>query len=742
MADEKTTRKIDKQLKDLTADVDDIYSSIYLTRTDDKNNLDKVTGGINDSINDILAKINGQNISDISNLYVRLVDKENSGLNKTTGEIAETIESFFDNKGFIMDSLNLQNIRKSIQAENYQYDLICKYMTKLEDALEIKKDNVLSSDNFTKDFVNIISGKSNSEYIDEFNDRAIILKEKYNIQELFEDIYYKTSKYGEFFLYEVPYSKAFEKLLERKQKLMNGVRYENTTIFESGNLTNDTDNKFKELSDTFKKSVNEDAKVNIIFDESGIYSRPIEIIGESAGIISNHKSLTEAFNETGNSTVAEAELDDGLSTDGMIINQDNDKTKISKELKGAVLAELKREDVVPIYMDTTPIGYLYITVANNWVEELIMNGSTYNSLTNNTRLLTDDFDRQNDILVAQISGMMAEKINKKFINANIDLKEEIYAVLRHNDRFCATHGTNNVTVSFLPVEDVHHFYFKLNPNTHRGISDLEKAMIPAMIYCMLYLNSAIANVGRAQDKRVYYVKQNVEQNVARTLLNVVTQLKKGNMGIRQLENMNTIFNVIGKFNDHIIPVSQSGDRPIEMEVMQGQSVETPNELMDKMEDMAVSSTDVPLEFVNTAINVDYATRFTMSNSKFLRKIYARQRICQKWYTNVFRKLYNFEYDENDMSVKILLPAPAYLSMNNTQQLIDNTRNYVNAIVDIEMPNEDEDVKQNFIKLMMRNQLGTYIDFSMIEDIYTEAKIKSAVVKNDADLEGMEDEEGM
>lgn len=742
MADEKTTRKIDKQLKDLTADVDDIYSSIYLTRTDDKNNLDKVTGDINDSINDILAKINGQNISDISNLYVRLVDKENSGLNKTTGEIAETIESFFDNKGFIMDSLNLQNIRKSIQAENYQYDLICKYMTKLEDALEIKKDNVLSSDNFTKDFVNIISGKSNSEYINEFNDRAIILKEKYNIQELFEDIYYKTSKYGEFFLYEVPYSKAFEKLLERKQKLMNGVRYENTTIFESGNLTDDTDNKFKELSDTFKKSVNENAKVNIIFDESGIYSRPIEMIEESAGIISNHKSLTEAFNETGNSTVAEAELDDGLSTDGMIINQDNDKTKISKELKGAVLAELKREDVVPIYMDTTPIGYLYITVANNWVEELIMNGSTYNSLTNNTRLLTDDFDRQNDILVAQISGMMAEKINKKFINANIDLKEEIYAVLRHNDRFCATHGTNNVTVSFLPVEDVHHFYFKLNPNTHRGISDLEKAMVPAMIYCMLYLNSAIANVGRAQDKRVYYVKQNVEQNVARTLLNVVTQLKKGNMGIRQLENMNTIFNVIGKFNDHIIPVSQSGDRPIEMEVMQGQSVETPNELMDKMEDMAVSSTDVPLEFVNTAINVDYATRFTMSNSKFLRKIYARQRICQKWYTNVFRKLYNFEYDENDMSVKILLPAPAYLSMNNTQQLIDNTRNYVNAIVDIEMPNEDEDVKQNFIKLMMRNQLGTYIDFSMIEDIHTEAKIKSAVVKNDADLEGMEDEEGM
>lgn len=739
MADEKVSKRIDKEIKNISDDMDQIYSSIYLTRSDDRDNMNSIVGDIGNDINDILSQINGKKISDISDLYVRLINKENSPINNPSysKEIGETIESFFDSRGMIMDSLNLQNIRKSIQAENYQYDLICKYMTKLEDALEIKKDNVLSSDNFTKDFVNIVSNKTDNDSINEFNDRALVLKEKYSIQELFEDIYYKTSKYGEYFLYEVPYAKAFERLLTRKEKLMNGVRYESVTILEAGDISSSDSDKFKDLSNEFISNINEDMKVNIIFDESGICPEPIEMVKESFDVKEKYVSLTESFNSSdiNSKPLNEGELkweDNGLSMDG-VVGTEEDRTKLSDKIKGAVLAELKREDVVPVYMDRTPIGYLYIQVTNNWVEELVMNGSTYNSMTNNTKLLTDDFDRQNDILVSQISGMMAERINKKFINANIDLKEEIYAVLRHNDKFCATHGTNNVTVSFLPTEDVHHFYFKLNPNTHRGISDLEKAMVPAMIYCMLYLNTAIANVGRSQDKRIYYVKQNVEQNVSRTLLNVVTQIKKGNMGIRQLENMNSIFNVIGRFNDHIIPVSQSGDHPIDFEVMQGQNVDTPTELMDKMEDMAVSSTDVPLEFVNTVNSVDYATRFVMSNSKFLRKVYARQRICQNWFTRVFRKIYYFEYGINDMGIKLLLPAPAYLSMNNANQIINNARDYVNSIADIWCAGLDEETKAIYIKNAMRNQLGTYIDFNLIDDMIEDAKIQRSIEKNDDDL---------
>ena len=50
--------------------------------------------------------------------------------------------------------------------------------TKLEDAIEIKKDSVLSSDNFTKDFINVLANKSNKQEIDRFND--ILSKIVYN----------------------------------------------------------------------------------------------------------------------------------------------------------------------------------------------------------------------------------------------------------------------------------------------------------------------------------------------------------------------------------------------------------------------------------------------------------------------------------------------------------------------------------------------------------------------------------
>ena len=756
MADEsKSSRKVNKQIENISNNIDDLYQSNYSTRSDNKTNMNNIIGGINNEIDDIISKINGQEVSNISNLYVRLLDKENTGIADSYKKINEGIESLFDNGQLISNALNFDSVRKSIQAENYQYDLICKYMTKLEDAIEIKKDNVLSSDNFTKDFINITSSRTGDEYISQFNDRAIILKDKYNIQELFEDMYYKTSKYGEYFLYEVPYKKAFKRLLDRKVRLDGGVKFESATILEAGELKDEkfindlslTDDEKKAFSQFIKESLKEDNfKVNLIFDDTGIAAEPIQNVMEAANVLSSHKSLTESFYESSvNKSDDEAVTTEGLQwTDGLVTNDDNiikpDSDKL-KDIPGAVITELERENVIPVYMDKMCLGYVYLHVDNDWVQEIVMNGNTYNSLTNNTKLVSDDFDRQNDVLIGQIAAMMSDKINAKFINANVDLKEEIYAVLRYNDHFCTTHGTNNITVSFLPAEDVHHFYFRMNHKTHRGISDLEKGLVPAMIYCMLYLNSAIGNIGRASDKRIYYVKQNVEQNVARTMLNVITQLKKGNMGMRQLTNMNTIFNVIGKFNDHVIPVSQSGDHPIDFEVMPGQNVETPTELMDRMEDMAVSSTDVPVEFVQSVNNVDYATRFTMSNSKFLRKVYQRQRICQKHYTQIFRKLYNFEYDENDMSVKILLPAPAYLSMSNTQQLIDNTKNYVNAISDIALATEEDDkVKQNFVNLAMRNYLGTYVDFSMIDDLITEAKIRAGEDKEDPDIAaGAEDE---
>jgi hypothetical protein len=161
----------------------------------------------------------------------------------------------FDSSQQLMDTISLDAIRKSIQAHDYQIDLICKYMTKLEDAIDIKKDSVLSSDNFTKEFINVVSDKSSKIFIDTFNDKATNIKDKYDVQELFEDMYYKTSKYGEYFLYQVPYHRAFKRLIERKHRFGQGIHYESGDVlyeasncsFKDSGITNES--MFKEMSE-------------------------------------------------------------------------------------------------------------------------------------------------------------------------------------------------------------------------------------------------------------------------------------------------------------------------------------------------------------------------------------------------------------------------------------------------------------------------------------------------------------
>lgn len=748
--------KINKRLNNLSVSMDRLYQSTYKSRVDNRRDMDSIIGSIDDNLDTILSQVNGQNISDISSLYIRLQEK---GSDKKS-DVVKSIESLFDNNQNIIDSINMDSIHKSIQSENYQYDLICKYMTKLEDAIEIKKDNVLSSDNFTKDFINVLANKSNKQEIDRFNDRATLIKEKYNVQDLFDEMEYKASKYGEFFLYLVPYKKALERLLQRKEKLSLGIKYESTqvtvsevTVFESASFDIvEKNSPLSELDNKFRETVKDgDMSVNIIFDDTGIIAQPIEHVEQIIQARLQNKSLTEAFTEsvigeTGDivKDVKEGTLlfDDPLSTDGYISSTgSNSDIKLTDKINGSVVFEIPREDILPLYLSDQPIGYLYMQVDNTYIDKLVLNGKTYNSLTNNTTLSAEEFDVQNDMLISHIATSMAEKINAKFINSNLDLKEQIYSILRYNDKFCSTHGKNNITVTFLPIEDVHHFYHKLNKKTHRGISDLENSLIPAMIYCLLYLSTTIGTVSRSQDKRVYYVKQNVETNVAKTLLNVINQLKKGNMGMRQLESMNTIFNVVGKYNDHIIPMSQSGEPPISMEVLQGQSIDTPTELMDKMEDAAVTATEVPLEFVQSVNQVDFATRFTMTNSKFLRKIYKRQRLCQNEFSKIFLKLYNFEFNENKTIIKILLPAPSFLSMTNGQQLINNIKEYVATIADITCTDVDEEVRNEFINICTRKYLGTYIDFSNIDDLITEAKMivqckKEAVTDDSGDSDSM------
>ena len=63
-------------------------------------------------------------------------------------------------------------------------------------------------------------------------------------------------------------------------------------------------------------------------------------------------------------------------------------------------------------------------------------------------------------------------------------------------------------------------------------------------------------------------------------------------------------------------------------------------LMDTAKEAAVN-TIMPFEFVNATFQQDFATRFTMSNTRFLKSIFTRQRKTEKIFSKIYTKVYNY-----------------------------------------------------------------------------------------------------
>ena len=172
------------------------------------------------------------------------------------------------------------------------------------------------------------------------------------------------------------------------------------------------------------------------------------------------------------------------------------------------------------------------------------------------------------------------------------------------------------------------------------------------------------------------------------------------------------------------------DAPITFDTLQGQQIDTPKDLMDKYEENAVNATDVPLELVNSTNQADYATRYVMQNSKFLRKILKRQAITERIFSELFKRIYNLEYEEIEYNIKIQLPPPLFLSSVNGLALINNVVEYAKALIDIEFPDgvnidekvDPEGLKAETLNLFIRQLLSTYIDTSNLDNLREQAKV--------------------
>lgn len=758
---EKEEARRRRRNNELLDKLDDQLSNLYRTTYFKDEIDDTLFDRVSDELTDTIRKVTDndpeyQNLSNITSLYQKLSNKLSSSdaiISNFGKNNDKDISTLFQTNEMMASLMEVYARTKWITELDSEFDMICKYMPKLKVALDIKRDAVLCSDSYTKEFITITpkNETAGDAKNTEIQNNIRNMMKKYDINSKVEKWYEDTSLYGEEFVYIVPYSTAMEQLLARK----NNTSYmmsEATVVSEAGDI------KLKEIPVSASiYSGSNGQGINIKFDKSGILREAVENNAAIRKYLQDkmYRGLTEVFNEAllesgdnfndhlkksgRNDTEVrfdrvigdeiEWEDDDSTAADGLA---GTEKKSEKIRLNGAIVKSIRHDKFMPIYIEDMFFGGYFIKFEAE--EEIDINSNSnvngYNSITsmfNNEKVGSANKTTGDEILKI-VAGKISQAIDRTFINSNPNLKREIYLMLKYNDKYNALDRSLNMNIVFIPADDIHHLKFREDPETHRGISDLWDALVPAKQWIMLNTTISLGIITRGYDRRVYYVKQSLDTNTAQSILNVITQIKKSNFGIREMESINNILGLLGRFHDFVIPMGPNGDAPIQFDTMPGQQFDFPTELMQNFEESAVNSTDIPIEVVNSSFNMDFAVRYTMTNAKMLRAVLKRQLTMEDFLEPTLSKIYKFEYGEA-IELEVTLPPPAFLSMTQGVQLIQAASQYADSIVEVEMSRDTDEEKAAVKRRIVRKLIPSYISDKEIEDIKNKVKIELSIDKS-------------
>ena len=771
----------------IQANIDDLYKNTYFTNNDNSKYIDSIKRKMDDDLEGLIDKAKAQNGgTNMADLYARtLARNDTDSLNE--------IRSALEDETVLADIMDIYSQNALVRDLDREIDTVCKYMPKLDEALDIKKDNVLSADHFNDDAVRIsienvagsgIANDNNNKSEADGSDLELFAR-KYDLEAFRNELYSKTAKYGEQFVYIVPYKRALEKLIARtdgasllseegiltEESINEGLQSINETL--SFRYTNTDESKLKSLgaqdlydlsestlSDTslegLKSNNIEYSGLDIEINKTGvipgiiaqecnmrrIFSETVSLFGEeSLGSARNAYLSNSLYFKNINKKLKKAaqggtlEGPTSLADDGLKDLDEPTKANDAEQLEipGAVFEILEHDRVKPIYINNTCLGYYYIEMNDpngGNAEEQMTFTSTLGGMrprrTARENEANGGTSTQDNEVLMKIARKIAQRIDKKFINSNQDIAKEIYTVLKYN---ADNNGkTTKLRISFIPPSDIIHSYFELNKKTHRGVSDIVKSLFPAKLYTCLYISNTIALLTRGYDKRLYHVKQTIDTNITSVLLNVINQIKRSNFNLRQIENMNNIMNVTGRFNDLVIPQNANGESPVSFEIMPGQNVEVKTEFMNMLEEMAVNQTGVSLEMVNSRYQESTATHLTMSNARFLIKVYARQKLYEPILSAIYTKLYQYEYNTNSI-VKVELPPPIMLNFTNTSQILSMSQELIQNIVQMKFgTSQNEQEKLAFTSLLMEYYYDSFLPMDKINAMADKAKARTAANK--------------
>ena len=97
-------------------------------------------------------------------------------------------------------------------------------------------------------------------------------------------------------------------------------------------------------------------------------------------------------------------------------------------------------------------------------------------------------------------------------------------------------------------------------------------------------------------------------------------------------------------------------------------------------------------------------------------------------SELITSIYNCEYEENTI-IKIMLPAPKFITMANSNSVIDNAKQYAQNLTEIFGYDLNDQEKAEFTALAIRHFVGSHVDVGAIDNMKSLARVNVATRSN-------------
>jgi len=675
-------------------------------------------------------------------------EKRNKG-NTNKSDPGKDFKRYMSEQDFgNISGILMQESGRIIGYSNYR--AIYNHIPEAAQALDMFKDNIMSPDDFTKLIFNIeYKNDINPELRKQVEGQFKELISKYNFEELAEEVIEGSLLYGDQYVAILSLEDDLNLMLTDPINTGQIINEKNIGMYDLESVDievnrEDIDlSESKALIETFSEAMalsKEDS--GKLLNESTARQLVANLINQNVQIGTKKELILERISAEYSNKEEKKSFD--LPTSKKKKNKKNDEEPMY--INGSSIRLLDPSKVVELKIDNVVYGYYLVENTNigNIPNAGYLGSSTgrevlnpvnmgSNIITTNNSKFSQSFDKMTsqglsdqkvDLISRIFLDTLSKKVNKDFIRHNKQFKDFIYNLVKQDYIL-----KKAIRITFFAPNEV--VAFKV-PALYRKITFFAK------LYLSMLTNMLLIKMGRAHDKRVFYIDVGVDANYEQAISRVIQDIKTKEFKMDTIGDINTVLNLNpGRFDDYYIP-TVNGEKPIEIDTLQGMDVEMNNDFIEFLKDSMMSGMGVPRTLIDATKELDFARTLSAQNANFVRSVVKYQKRLTEPFNKLFRILYQNEYKfyndgeskvssvVNFSDIHVTFPSPATLNMSNITdqiQAVDGNAEFISSTLVPADPTGASDKVKSMLKTEIVKDLLPAIDWDRYEEYLEKAKLK-------------------